>query len=258
MYTSLIVLMISRKQVEFAFEQADEWTESQIKSPAFKKLQQALRIKWGGVLVFTCPYGSGKSVALKDLTARMRADTVPVKYLDARKNARDSSSACHFLFTSLGLPMAAARFDLGELLPIKEGSQDRTTIIIDHFEDLMHFPDAPMMIRSLARELYDMDDPVYRVLVCVSAEDYAQKVVEYNGCNKIRLRFSSRFLRTALAFAECSNYCRLAMWPLSARWSPEYLTLVLEKETSFSVLDEREREDVKNAVLRCGSPGTYL
>ena len=100
--------MISRKQVEFAFEQADEWTESQIKSPAFMKLQQALRIKWGGVLVFTCPYGSGKSVALKDLTARMRADKVPVKYLDARKNARNSSSACHFLFTSLGLPMAAA------------------------------------------------------------------------------------------------------------------------------------------------------
>jgi hypothetical protein len=190
--------MIIRKQVEYAFEQADEWTMSQIKSPAFMKLQQALRIKCvGGVLVFTCPYGSGKTVALKDLTARMRSDKVPVKYLDARKNARDSSSACQFLFTSLCLPMAAARIDLGELLPIKDGSEDRTTIIIDHFEDLMHFPDAPMMIRSLARELYAMDDPVYRVLVCVSAEDYAQTVVEYNGCNKIRLCFASRFLRTA-------------------------------------------------------------
>ena len=247
-----------RKQVEYAFEQADEWTESQIKSPAFMKLQQALRIKWGGVLVFTCPYGSGKTVALKDLAARMQTDKVPVKYLDARKDARDSPSACHFLFTSLGLPMAAARIDLGELLPIKDGSKDKTTIIIDHFEDLMHFPDAPMMIRSLARELYAMDDPVYRVLVCVSGGDYAQKVVEYNGCNKIRLCSSSRFLNSELECAECSNYCRLALWPLAARWSPEYLNLVLEKETAFSALDEQERENVKNAVLRCGSPGTYL
>ena len=248
--------MTNRKQVEYAFEQADEWNESQIKSPAFMKLRQALRIKWGGVLVFTCPYGSGKTVALKDLAARMRIDKVPVKYLDARKDARDSSSACHFLFTSLGLPMSAARIDLGELLPIKEGSEDKTTIIIDHFEDLMHFPDAPMMIRSLARELYAMDDPVYRVLVCVSPEDYAQKVVECNGCNKIRL-CSSRFLNSALVFAECSNYCRLAMWPLAARWSPKYLNLVLEKEIAFSALDEQGRENVRNAVLRSGSPGTY-
>ena len=77
--------MIIRKQVEYAFEQADQWTESQIKSPAFIKLQQALQIKWGVVLVFTCPYGSGKTVALKDLTARMRTDKVPVKYLELQE-----------------------------------------------------------------------------------------------------------------------------------------------------------------------------
>jgi hypothetical protein len=61
--------MIVRKLVEYAFQQHDEWTESQIKPPAFKKLQQALRIHWGGVLVFTCPFGSGMTVALRDLEA---------------------------------------------------------------------------------------------------------------------------------------------------------------------------------------------
>ncbi len=44
------------------------------------------------------------------------------------------------------------------LQPPKHGSEDEKTIIIDHFEDLMHFSDAPVMIRSLARELYAMDD----------------------------------------------------------------------------------------------------
>ena len=64
-----------------------------------------------------------KTVALKDLTARRWTDKVLVKYLDARKNARDSSSACR-------LAHAAARIDLGEFLPRKDGSEDRTKIIL--------------------------------------------------------------------------------------------------------------------------------
>jgi hypothetical protein len=128
------------------------------------------------------------TVALRDLEARMRTDRVPVLCLDARL-AVTPSSAFHFLYASLGLPMEAGRISLGTLLPKNEGTEDKTTIIIDHFEDIMHFSDAAAMIRSIARELYALDIPNYRVVVCVCPEDAALKVVEYNGCTKIRWCF---------------------------------------------------------------------
>ncbi len=99
--------MSFRKQVEFAFQQHDDWTDSQMKSPVFKKLQQVLPITWGDdhdVVIFTCSFGLGKTIALRDIEAQMRIDNVPVLFLDARL-AVNLPSASHFLDTSLGLPV---------------------------------------------------------------------------------------------------------------------------------------------------------
>jgi hypothetical protein len=64
------------------------------------------------------------------------------------------------------------------------------------FRDIMHCSDANTMIQSTARELYELNTLVYRVLVCVCPEDNALKVVEYNDCTMIRWCFSLVGTRT--------------------------------------------------------------
>jgi hypothetical protein len=58
-----------------AFDAPFIWTKSQIESPAYLKLREAVMSDLGGVLVFSCPCLAGKSWALKDLIYIMLRDT---------------------------------------------------------------------------------------------------------------------------------------------------------------------------------------
>ena len=173
-----------KKQLQMAFDSPFDWTESQIKSPAILKLQDALRVDLGSLLVFTSPYGAGKSHALKDLTVHLRRSYTFAKYIDGR-SAAASSSAAEFIYGSLLLTKDAAREDLGPLLPISKG-ENKTTIIIDHFEDLMDLfgVETMALAKNWTRETYDTCS--YRVLVCVAPESRALEVLNWNGGVKFR------------------------------------------------------------------------
>jgi energy-coupling factor transporter ATP-binding protein EcfA2 len=173
-----------KNQLLKAFDSPLDWTESQVKSPALLKLRDSLRVDLGSLLVFTSPYGAGKSHALKDLTVLLRRNSTYVKYIDGRA-ASSSSSAGEFIYGSLLLTKDAARVDLGPLLPVSTG-MNKTTIIIDHFEDLMDKfgVDAMAMAKNWARETYDTRS--YRVLVCVAPESRVLEVLNWNGGVKFR------------------------------------------------------------------------
>jgi hypothetical protein len=173
-----------KNQLRMAFDSPFDWTESQVKSPALLKLRDSLRVDLGSLMVFTSPYGAGKSHALKDLTVFLRRNYTYAKYIDGRA-ASTSSSAGEFIYGSLLLTKDAARVDLGPLLPVSTG-ENKTTIIIDHFEDLMDKfgLESMALAKNWARETYDTRS--YRVLVCVAPESRVLQVFTWNGGVKFR------------------------------------------------------------------------
>lgn len=200
-------------------------TDSQIKSPALLRLRDSLRVELGGVLVFTSPFGSGKTTVLKDLTALLRRNDTFVAYVDCRR-AKGFSSATEFVYAELGLTKEAAREDLGPLLPISASEENKTTIILDHFEDLMHLYDSEVLVRSWARETYEM--PLhFRVLLCVAPENRVLKVLDWNGGSKIRL----------------------AIWPLAARWTNELLMALLDSQHPAALsLEPNEKKELESYI----------
>ena len=74
------------------------------------RLRDSLRVELGGVLVFTCPNGSGKTTVLKDLAVLMRRNDTFVAYIDCRLS-KGVVSATECVYTSLGLTKEAARDD---------------------------------------------------------------------------------------------------------------------------------------------------
>ena len=93
--------------------------------------------------------------------------------------------SCRVHNGSLLLTKDAAREDLGPLLPISKG-ENKTTIIIDHFEDLMDLfgVETMALAKNWTRETYDTCS--YRVLVCVAPESRALEVLNWNGGVKFR------------------------------------------------------------------------
>jgi hypothetical protein len=173
-----------RAQVKLKFDAPLEWKESEIQSPALLKLRDSLKIDLGGVLIFASPYSSGKSFVLKDLTLLLKRSGTNVLYIDGGLSA-GYTSATEFLYTSLGLTKEAAKQYLGPLLPVSSTAGEvKTTIIIDHFEDLMHFFDVSVLIRSWARQTYEKTE--FRVMICLSSESDVLKVIDWNGGVKIR------------------------------------------------------------------------
>jgi hypothetical protein len=181
----------------------------------------------GSVLVYWSPFSSGKTYALKDLTVKLQNSETYVKYIDGEDSVGCTTSS-EFLFRSIGLPKESIVGDIGNVLPDSSGST-KTTIIIDHFEALMRFPDTESLIRALARECYDKN--AYRVLLCITPLDQAVSVLKWNGGHKIRLAF----------------------WPHAARWDSPILDALVRKE--FSTLAPDQIADVVRYASICGSPG---
>lgn len=175
-----------RYAIKEAFDAPFIWTKSQLESPAYLKLREAVMSDLGGVLVFSCPCLAGKSWAVKDLIYGLRENGCKAIYINAKK-ASGSSSFCEFFYSELGCPTKAASHDLSSLLPASEGlGPGYFIVVIDHLEDVLRFPDTREIIVGLARESYEESTSPLRVLVCVGPETEAQQVLSWNSKQKIR------------------------------------------------------------------------
>ena len=116
-----------------------------------------------------------------------------------------------------------------EYLPYKNGTI--TTIMVDHFEDLMRVPDAGPLFVGLARE--SRATKRFNFLLAVSSAMNAKDILLWNGHCKIRLA------------------CR----PDAARWDANMMRNLTLSSNFVQALNETTAAEVLEYASACGSPG---
>jgi hypothetical protein len=222
------VFALARAAVEQKFRAPINWTVTEFTSPAVADLRRAVNHPLCGALVFWGPFASGKTFALKDLTKKLQDEGKIIIYLNG-KDYRRQNYQMFSLWLRASIGLTANANGLEEYFPFKEGTI--TTIIIDHFDDLMNVPDARPLVVGLARE--SREKKRFNILVGVSSAANARAILLWNGNSKITLA------------------CR----PDAARWDANMTRLFALGSAFVQALGERDASDVVEYASTCGSPG---
>jgi hypothetical protein len=209
------------------FREPIHYSESPLISPAVPQLHRSVNHRLCGLLVFWAPYSSGKTFALKSLTRSLRSEGKYIIYLDGKNFKWQSNPLFAWLRVAVGLTPNAKGFE--EYLPYQNGNI--TTIIVDHFEDLMKVPDTGPLFVGLAR--VSRKTKRFNILVAVSSAANAKDIILWNGHSKIRLA------------------CR----PEAARWDAKTMRNLALGSDCVQALSEANAAEVVECAVASGSPG---
>ena len=150
-----------------------------------------------------------------------------ILYLNGKDFKWQSYPMFSWLRVAVGLTPNANGFE--EYLPFVEGTI--TTIIIDHFEDLLNVPDARPLIVGLTRE--SRETKRFNILVAVSSALTAREILFWNGNSKIRL----------------------ATRPDAARWDVNIARDFALGSPLVKALNDTDAAEVVEYAAASGSPG---
>ena len=210
-----------------------DWNISEFQSPAVDALKVAVDHRIGGVLVFWSPFSTGKTTALKDMVRSMQLDGRTAIYLDAaRRTEQNYQRFADWLSDHLGIPSNVQYDDHFKT----RQSGNRTVIVIDHFERLLHFPDTSSEVVNLGRISYESRTDHFRIVLAVSRSKLVLQILDWNGKQKLRL----------------------ACAPEAARWNASYMRRYALSLEEVNALEESEKEGVIRMASEGGSVALVL
>ncbi len=201
---------------------------SPVLSPAVEAIENSIQDPSYGAFVHWGPFGTGKTVALQDLTLIMRSKGYIVKYLDAKDTgvrSIENSEFTDLLLSDPGLHFGKFISYFKSAVPFRP-----TVIIINRFDYFMMSPNAEAVIKALI--LSALEKQTFKIVLGITRWDYALKVLKWNGGEKIRLAAS----------AGCG------------RWGIEDITAIAAFEPHLKRVSDAERAEIIRLGAISGSP----
>uniref|UniRef100_A0A7S0QCM1 Uncharacterized protein n=1 Tax=Cryptomonas curvata TaxID=233186 RepID=A0A7S0QCM1_9CRYP len=203
---------------------------SPVLSPAVEAIENAIQDPFCGIYVHWGPFGSGKAVALQDLTLIMRSKGHVVKYLDAQDTdvlTIENPKFTDWLLSDPGLHFG--RFK--SFLPSSKIGP--TVIIINRFDYFMMKPRAKAVIKAVL--LSALENQNFKIVLGITRCDDALEILKWNGGEKIRIAAS----------AGCG------------RWGIDDIIAIAAFENRLKRLKDEERAEIIRLGAVSGSPSVF-
>jgi hypothetical protein len=205
-----------------------DWTISTVLSPAVQELRTAVDYPLCGALVFWAPLESGKTFALRDLTKLLQNEDRIATYINGKSL---TGKAFNHFSTALRFSLnMSPTVEIDDLIAL--GTRGRpSTLIIDHFDDVMLFPDTEAVMLGLARE--SRERRTFNIVLGMSSFQKADEVIEWNGGHKLRMA--------------CREGC--------GRWMANATRMYALNLPVVKSLPADEQEEVIRLAIKAGSAG---
>jgi hypothetical protein len=229
-----LIFVLNRRRANKALHAPLMHDLSSVLSPAVDSIENAVQSTLCGVFVHWGPVSSGKTVAMKDMTLRMRSQGFPVKYLDAHDRmlmVQDNFFFIDWLRSGLGLSLEGNAIDLDLILPKSKAGP--TIIVIDHFDDLMETFDPKFVIKALCR--FALEKKTYKIVLVIARVNRALEVLNWHGGDKIRIAGS----------------------PGCGRWDFDGISLVAASEPRLMSYSDEDRKKIIRLGTLSGSPSIF-